>query len=58
MLSAIAVGVSGLPGDGFFAWAQDLGRFEDSEDKEARRRFWEEEKRAVYETWKREYRQP
>lgn len=55
MLSAIVVGVNGRPGDGFFAWARDLGRFDGSEDKEAQRRFWEEEKQAVYETWKKEF---
>lgn len=55
MLSAIVVGVSGLPGDGFYWWAEQLGRFDGSEDKEARLRFWEEEKQAVYKTWKREF---
>jgi hypothetical protein len=56
MLSAIAVGVSGLPGPGFFSFARDLGKLaEDSE--EARRLFWEAEKAAVYETWKRPLRQ-
>jgi len=33
----------------------DLGRFDGPDDKEARRCFWEEEKRLVYETWKKEF---
>jgi hypothetical protein len=54
MLSALAVGVSGLPGDGFYNWAKDLGKsVEDSED--GHRRFWEAEKAAIYRTWKKEF---
>jgi hypothetical protein len=51
MLSALAVGVSGEPGDGFYTWAKNLGRLKD-DSKEARQQFWEQEKRAVYEAWK------
>ena len=54
MLSAIAVGVSGKPGPGFYAFAEDLGKLTGApgEDKQ---RFWEEEKAAVYAEWKREF---
>lgn len=48
MLSAIAVGVNGKPGAGFFDWARKLGRLT-SEDEWA---FWESECKAVYDTWK------
>jgi hypothetical protein len=51
MLSALAVGVSGEPGDGFYTWAKDLKRLLD-DSKEGRQQFWEQEKQAVYETWK------
>ena len=51
MLSAIVVGVSGEPGKGFYGLAMEFGKLlEDS--KEAREKFWESEKAAVYETWK------
>ncbi|MDQ3743093.1 MAG: hypothetical protein M3444_01800 [Acidobacteriota bacterium] len=51
LLSAVAVSsVSGSPGEGFFGWAKDLGRLKD-DSKEGKKRFWEEEKAAVYETW-------
>ena len=51
MLSALAVGVSGEPGDGFYNLAKELGRLHD-DSKEGRQRFWEQEKQAVYEAWK------
>ena len=54
MLSAVVVGVSGVPGQGFYVLAQELGRFEGG-SKEDQLRFWEEEKQAVYDEWKREY---
>jgi len=54
MLSAIVVGVSGRPGEGFFDWARKLGRLHDDSD-EAQERFWEAEKQEVYDTWRREY---
>lgn len=54
MLSAIVVGVNGKPGDGFYGWARDLGRFE-GEGKEAQERFWQQEREAVYEAWKKTF---
>jgi hypothetical protein len=48
MLSAIAVGVSGNPGQGFFNLARELGRLRDDDEQ----RFWEAERKAVYDTWK------
>ncbi|MFW6116457.1 MAG: hypothetical protein ACOC6F_01905 [bacterium] len=54
MLSAVVVGVSGRPGEGFFDWARDLGRLKE-DSKEAEQRFWEAEKAAVYDTWRREF---
>jgi hypothetical protein len=48
MLSAIAVGVNGLPGEGFYSLAKQLGKLGGQAEFE----FWESEKKAVYETWK------
>lgn len=48
MLSAIAVGINGLPGAGFYTLARDLGKLSDQSDED----FWEAEKKAVYEAWK------
>jgi hypothetical protein len=56
MLSAIAVGVSGLPGERFFALAEQLGRLPAGASQEEKQAFWEQERKAVYEAWKREYR--
>jgi hypothetical protein len=50
MLSAVAVGISGRPGPGFYTLARDLGRLAAGEDELA---FWERERQAVYEAWKR-----
>ncbi len=59
MLSAIAVGVSGEPGPGFFGFAKDLGRFKGEgfkgEGKDAEHRFWEAEKKAVYDKWSKKF---
>jgi hypothetical protein len=54
MLSAIVVGVSGKPGGGFFGKAKDLGKLttDDPNEQEA---FWQAEKKAVYETWKKAF---
>lgn len=52
MLSAIAVGVNGKPGQGYFEWARKLGRL--TTEHEAA--FWENECKAVYNTWKVELR--
>ena len=51
MLSAIAVGVSGEPGEGFYAWAEELNNTK-LDTKEARRKFWKQEMEKVYETWR------
>jgi hypothetical protein len=51
MLSAIVVGVSGQPGPGFYGLAEDLDKFQE-DTKESQLKFWEDEKRAVYDTWK------
>lgn len=50
MLSAVAVGVSGQPGPGFFKLAQQLGVMKSNEDD---RSFWERQCEAVYQAWKR-----
>ena len=57
MLSAMAVRVTGIPGDGFYTMARDLGRLT-SDDKTEQRRFWEEQSQAVYETWARPLHEP
>jgi len=50
MLSALAVGVGGKPGPGFFSLARDLGRLTPEADEQA---FWQSEKEAGYESWRR-----
>ena len=50
MLSAVAVGVSGKPGPGFFSLARDLGQLRQGDQEVA---FWEEELERVYAAWKR-----
>ena len=51
MLSALAVGKeSGIPGNGFFILARQLGKL-GSEDWAAEIAFWEAEVGAVYGTW-------
>jgi hypothetical protein len=52
MLSAIAVGVSDLPGPGFFDLARQLGKL-NSQIRQDERDFWERERQAVYNTWRR-----
>ncbi|MCI0428299.1 MAG: hypothetical protein L0Z46_09820 [Nitrospiraceae bacterium] len=51
MLSSVAVGVPGYPGDGYFELARRLGKLATS-DREGTRKFWLDEKERVYETWK------
>jgi hypothetical protein len=51
MLSALAVSVKGKPSEGFFNLAKQLGRLQE-DSNEAQLQFWEQEKQAVYETWK------
>jgi hypothetical protein len=53
MLSAIVVGVSGKPGEGFFNWAKDLGVLHEGDDEET---FWHDECEKIYEEWKISYR--
>ena len=54
MLSAIVVGVSGKPGDGFYVWARNLGRLQSNNpaDEEP---FWQSERQGVYEAWKKNF---
>lgn len=53
MLSALAVKVNeGVPGPGFFECARGLGVLKGNSAADERR-FWEEQKTAVYETWQR-----
>jgi hypothetical protein len=47
MLSAVVVGVSGVPGQGFYGLAEERGRFKGG-SKEDKLRFWEEERKVVY----------
>lgn len=51
MLSVLAVSVSGEPGEGFYKLATEWGRLKE-DTIEAKRAFWEQEKAAVYETWR------
>jgi hypothetical protein len=53
MLSAIVVSSIGKPSGGFFNLAKILGKLQDDSD-EGQRRFWEREKAAVYQTWRKE----
>ncbi len=53
MLSALVVGVDGKPSKGFFDWARQLGRLH-SDDPGEEKRFWEEEKQALYQVWRKE----
>lgn len=50
MLSAVAVGVNGKAGSGFFGLARRLGRLGENNDESA---FWEEELHAAYSAWRR-----
>jgi hypothetical protein len=50
ILTAVAVGVSGRPGSGFFRLARLFGRLKD-DLKAAEDAFWQSEKEAVYTTW-------
>lgn len=52
MLSAIVVGVSGKPGEGFFSWAKELGLLIEGDDEWA---FWDSERIKIYEEWKISY---
>ena len=50
MLSAVAVGVSGSPGSGFYSAARKLGLLTSPIDDVG---FWEDQRAACYEAWKR-----
>ncbi len=50
MLSAVAVGVDGSPGGGFFKLAKDLGLMNEGDGEE---NFWSGQRKAAYEAWKR-----
>jgi len=50
MLSAVAVGVSGKPGPGFFDLDRELGKLGKAESDQE---FWRNERDAAYEAWKR-----
>lgn len=50
MLSAVVVGVDGKPGPGFYNLARGLGRLSDEDDQLV---FWEQEREAVYNAWRR-----
>jgi alkylated DNA nucleotide flippase Atl1 len=52
MLSAVAVGVSGEPGEGFYKLAKDMGILGEISVEE-QRKFWKKQREAVYEAWKR-----
>jgi hypothetical protein len=56
LLTAVAIGVSGKPGPGFYSLAREFGKFSGPPSDE--RAFWEEELKSVYETWKRPLRNP
>ncbi len=51
-MSALVVRAdTGIPGDGFFVLARQLGRLEENATEEQQREFWENERDQVYETW-------
>ena len=54
MLSAIVVRKSGEPGQGFFRLARDLGKLQ-TQDKDAKHRFWKKEVAAVHATWQKQF---
>jgi alkylated DNA nucleotide flippase Atl1 len=52
MLSAIVVRRdTGMPGQGFFTLAEQLGRLPRGASAGAKRRFWRQEVRAIFATW-------
>jgi hypothetical protein len=54
MLSAVVVNVQGAPGEGFYAWAEELGRYSPA-DYANEKDFWNQEKASVYDAWKRQF---
>ena len=55
MLSAVAVGVNGKAGSGFYDLARSLKRLREGDDE---LKFWEDEREAAYSAWKRPLRIP
>ena len=53
MLSAVAVGVSGRPGAGFYSLAEILEKSDRDRTDQEKATFWEAERSAVYEAWQR-----
>jgi hypothetical protein len=51
LLSALAVGVNNIPGEGFFNLARRLGKLT-ATGKIETTQFWRDEQRHVYETWR------
>ena len=56
MLSAVAVGVSGKPGPGFYTLAKEFGKFSGASSEEEE--FWRHELQVAYEIWRRPLRKP
>ena len=54
MLSAIAVGVNGKAGGGFFSWARELGLI-DNDNSEDEQDFWEDQVQQIYDLWKQKF---
>jgi hypothetical protein len=52
LLSAVAIGTSGVPGEGFFGLAEELGLLTTGED---RLTFWEKQRTACYQIWKQQF---
>ena len=51
MLSVVAVGSGGMPGEGFFVLARRLKKLSGT-NSDDERRFWEAERKRVYEVWR------
>jgi hypothetical protein len=52
MLSALVVNANtGIPGDGFFVLARQLGRLKENATKEQQKEFWANELKQIYDTW-------
>lgn len=51
LLSAIVVGINGVPGEGFFELARQCGKLKGNTQAEEEA-FWQHERTDIYETWK------
>ena len=58
MLSAVAVGVSGEPGDGFYTLAGQLYKLDEGVTAEQKKDFWKNEKAKLYKTWQKNIHAP